>query len=34
MIGIMVVDRFLYSSWSFMSRKALSKKLDTDTPLL
>jgi hypothetical protein len=34
MIGITVVDRILYSSWSFMSRKAATKKLDTDAPVI
>jgi hypothetical protein len=34
MIGIMVVDRILYSNWSFMSRQAAARKLDTDAPLI
>lgn len=34
MIGIMVVDRILYSNQSFMSRKAVSQKLDIDAPLI
>ena len=34
LIGIMVVDRILYSSYAFSSRKAESKRLDTDSPLV
>jgi hypothetical protein len=34
MIGIMVVDRILYSSYAFVSRKTVSEKLDTDAPLI
>lgn len=34
MIGIMVVDRILYSSYAFISRKEASKKLNTDAPLI
>lgn len=34
LIGIMVVDRVLYSSHAFISRKAVAEKLDTDSPLI
>ena len=33
MIGIMVVDRILYSSYAFSSRKKTAELLDTDSPL-
>jgi hypothetical protein len=34
MIFCMVIDRVLYSSMAFTSRKALSEKLDTDSPII
>jgi hypothetical protein len=34
MIFCMVIDRVLYSSTAFNSRKALSSKLDTNSPIL
>jgi glycosylphosphatidylinositol transamidase (GPIT) subunit GPI8 len=34
MIGIAVVDRILYTTFAFMNRASVNKKLKIDAPLL